>query len=147
MEFLSYIGYILKLLLFKIHSVLLKYWMPHVAFYKNLWIVSSTFLPVLSCNSHYYLFYKPRASFLHPVYKALCSFFSIKLSGSAVLPTSSFSGFVNCSWGTESFFLSILLAWYSDTKEKLFYLLLFHFNQNDGRAYSEVLSSFGVAES
>ena len=87
---------------FKIYSVLLKYWMLHVAYYKNLWIVSSSFLPVLSCNSHYYLFYQPRASFLHPVYKALCSFLSIKLSGSSVLPTSpSLSGFVNCSWGAE----------------------------------------------
>ena len=86
---------------FKIYSVLLKYWMLHVAYYKNLWIVSSNFLPVLSCNSHY-LFYQLRASFLHPVYKALCSFLSIKLSGSSILPTSpSLSGFVNCSWGAE----------------------------------------------
>lgn len=88
--------------------ILLKYWTPCVAVYRNLRIVSTTFSPVLTCNSHYYL--STGASFLHLVYKALCSFLSIKLSGSAVLPTSpSLSGSVNRSWGAESFFLSALL--------------------------------------
>lgn len=57
----------------------------------------------LECTSLSFL--KPRVSFLHPVYEAFCSFLSIELSDSAILPTSPFlSGFVNCSWGPESFF-------------------------------------------
>lgn len=115
-------GYILKLwCLFNIHSISLKYWMLYTAFYKNLWILieigSYLIIFTLSLSLTLFSFLKTKSTVFYPEYKALCSFLSVELSGSAVLPTSpSLSGFVNCSWGAESFFLSILLPWYSGPK-------------------------------
>lgn len=79
---------------------LIKFSTVHVTFWKKIVNSKCYFRPDLSYTPHCHLLNIKRA-ISSPCIGS--SFLSINLPGSVALPTSPFSGFLNCSWLTESF--------------------------------------------